>query len=310
MTETAPDVIGQTLLRAFAQQGLRATLPDPATISVQLPDGSSARADISAWRDQAARGGADRLWEAAAGYAAQAARAFGRDAAQAAEVARGGRVEEGDLRVRLYTEEALGGMRDSLVTRLLAPGLVETVVVDYPDSIMPLDRGRLGDVPEDGVFGAALAHSIGTEQHYAETADVQGVPVTHIGGEHRYVSAHVHVLRRHAAHAPHGALVSFPLPEYVLVHVIGETHVFAAMETLQDLSGRLFESGDKALSPQLYWWRPGPYEELPEEQALRTGLVPDLRPVGVEFDHRAKTLALQSADTNELVELWMRDHHS
>ncbi|GAA3693855.1 hypothetical protein GCM10022224_069180 [Nonomuraea antimicrobica] len=299
MRETAQDDIGQALLRAFAEQGYEAALPDLHTISVRLPDGTTANADISAWRDHAANAGPGALQEAAAGYAAQAAAAFGRGSE---------RIRDQDLRMRLYTDDALGEMRDSLVTRRLAPGLIETVVVDYPDSIMPLDRARLGDAPQDAAFGAAVAHSL-AEEHYASTSSVGGVPVTHIGGTHRYVGAHAHVLRRHTGQAPYGALVSFPLPEYVLVHEIGgEAHLFAAMEAVQDLSRRLYDTGDKALSPQVYWWRPGRHEELPEAEALRSGLVPDLRPVGVQVDHQERSVAFQSADTGELAELWMRDH--
>ncbi|SEG99984.1 hypothetical protein SAMN05444920_114260 [Nonomuraea solani] len=301
MTETAPDVIGEALLRAFADRGYDARLPEFTTVSVRLPDGSTATADITAWREHAGRGGPDVLPRAAADYADQAARAFERSAGQVQADT------SANLRVRLYTDDALGGMRDALVTRPLAPGLVETVVVDYPDSIMPLERARLGGLSEDEVFGTALAQSL-EEQHYTSTDTVQGVPVTHVGGEHLFVGAHAHVLRRHAERAPYGALVSFPLPEYVLVHVIGDVHLFAAMETVQDLSQRLFDSGEKALSPQVYWWRPGPYEELPEAAALRGGQVPDLRPVGIKVDHQEKSVAFQTTDTDRLAELWLNDH--
>ncbi|UBU17980.1 hypothetical protein [Nonomuraea gerenzanensis] len=294
-----PDIIGQALVRAFADRGYAATLPDPATISVRLADGSSANADIGSWREHAISFGGAGLAEAAAGYAEQAVRAFERAATE---------LPEPDLRVRLYPEEALGDMAGALVARRLAPGLMETVVIDYPDSIVPLDRSRLGGRQEQAVFGAALLHSIDKEPHYAESATVHGVPVTHVGGAHRYVGAHVHVLRRHVGQAPRGALVSFPLPEYLLVHEIGDVHLFAAMEAMQELSQRLFDSGDKPVSPRLYWWRPGAYEEQPESQALYGADVPDLRPVGIRVDHQDKSVAFLTADTDELVELWMRDH--
>ncbi|MEV0387115.1 hypothetical protein [Nonomuraea sp. NPDC050643] len=300
MTETAPDVIGEALLRAFADRGYDARLPDPATVSVRLPDGSTASADISAWRAHAGRGGPEGLPGAAADYADQATTAFERSTGQVQDIS-------ANLRVRLYTDDALGAMRDALVTRPLAPGLIETVVVDYPDSIMPLERSRLGGLTEDAVFGTALAHSL-EEPHYADTDTVQGVQVTHVGGTHLFVGVHAHALLRHTGRAPYGALVSFPLPEYVLVHVIGEVHLFAAMETVQDLSRRLFESGEKGISPQLYWWRPGAYEELPEEAALGGGHVPDLRPVGIQVDHEDTSVSFQTTDTDVLADLWLRDH--
>ncbi|MEU0572767.1 hypothetical protein ABZ297_46205 [Nonomuraea sp. NPDC005983] len=308
MTETTPDVVGEALVRAFADRGYEATLPELATVRIRMPDGSSLSADITEWRGYAGSNAPAALPRIAADYADQAAKAFARYAGHSQNEQTLPSAE--NLRVRLYTDEALGEMRDGLVTRRLAPGLLETVVADYPDSIMPLNRADLGGAPENGVFGAALSLSIGKEPHYTETSAVQGVPVTHIGGTHRYVSSHVHVLRRHVdpASAPYGALLSFPLPEYVLVHAIGGVHLFAAMEAVQDLSRQLFEAGEKAISPQVFWWRPGRYEQLPEEEALTSGLVPDLRPVGIEVDHRDMSVAALGSDTHELIDLWMRDH--
>ncbi|MBC6462074.1 hypothetical protein [Actinomadura sp. HBU206391] len=306
MATPPPDIIGTALLEAFAQRGYAATLPDPMTVSVELPNGSSVSADITEWRRHAGRSSRAALPGIAAQYADQAATAFQRHDGPA----RNDQILSENLRLRLYTDETLGDMRDALVTRRLAPGLLETVVVDHPDALMPLNRSDVGGTPENSVFGTALSLSLGKEPHYIETVAVQGVDVMHIGGTHRYVSSQVHALRRHVepASVPYGALVAFPLPEYVLVHPIGGAHLFAAMEAVQDLSRRLFEAGDKAISTQVFWWRPGSYERLPEEEALNSGQVPDLRPVGIQVDHRAMSVAAQSADTSELIDLWARDH--
>lgn len=301
------DIAGEALLRAFAERGYPAALNGPDSISVSLPGGSSMSADITAWRRSAlSHASPSALQELAAQYADQAVTAFGRHAGHSP----GNRlVEAGNLRLRVYPDEALGGMRDSLMARPLAPGLSETVVVDYPDSIMPLNRADVAGTSEAEVFGAALTLSIGSEPHHVSSQEIEGVPVTVIGGEHRYVSAHVHVLRRHVppSSLPYGALVSLPLPEYVIVHAIGAVHLFAALEAVQGITRRLHEGGERAISPQVYWWRPGAHERLPEEEALRDGLVPDLRPVGIEVDHRDRSVTFQSRDTDELAELWLRD---
>jgi class 3 adenylate cyclase len=308
MAGPASDVVGGALLRAFAERGFQATLTDAMTVRVILPDGSGVAADITAWRQHAQSSPPDALPKLAADYADRAAAAFGRHGGRPQNE---GVLSAENLRVRIYPDEFLGDMAGALVTRRLAPGLIETVVVDYPDSLSPLNRADLGGgTPESRVFGLALAASIGREPHYVDNDMVNGVPVTHIGGTHRYVNSHVHVLRRHVdpASARYGALVAFPLPEYVLVHAIGGVHLFAAMESVQTLARRLFETGEKPVSPQVYWWRPGRYEQLPEEDALNSGQVPDLRPVGIAFDHDKMSVAAQSTDTNELIDLWRRDH--
>ncbi|MCO6004250.1 hypothetical protein NE236_04590 [Actinoallomurus purpureus] len=307
MTLPAYDLVGETLLRALAERGFQATLPEPTTLEIVLPDGHCLTQDITEWRRNADRGGPAVVPRIAAEFADQAATVLGRYAAQQRA---GGMPSPESLRTRIYTDEAIGDMRDGVVARRLAPGLLETVVIDHPDMMTVLNRADLGDADENRVFGTALANSIGAEPHYAESDDVQGVPVTHIGGTHRYVGAHVHVLGRHVdpSRAPYGALVSFPVPEYVIVHVIeDDVHLFGAMEVMQALTEHQFERGEKSISPQVYWWRPGPYERLPEEEALAGGGVPDLRPVGIEIDHEDKTVTSGTADTAELVDLWMLD---
>jgi len=99
-----------------------------------------------------------------------------------------------------------------------------------------------------------------------------------------------------------GALVTFPLPEYVMLHPLrGEVHLFDAMDVMQRVGHEFFNGGDRAISPQLYWWRPGAYEQLPEKKALASGQVPDLLPVGIKVDHREKVVDFLTADTNVLV---------
>ncbi|MET9245252.1 hypothetical protein [Nonomuraea sp. NPDC003709] len=70
------------------------------------------------------------------------------------------------------------------------------------------------------------------------------------------------------------------------------------MESMQAVTRTMNEQGDKGISSQVYWWRPGQDD----------GGVPDLRPVEVEVDHQEKSIAPRTAATQELLDLWMRDH--
>ncbi|MFB4297363.1 hypothetical protein [Actinomadura sp. NTSP31] len=311
MNPNASDAIGMALVNAFAQRGYATALPDPDTIAITRRDGSQVRGSLAEWRRYAANRSPAELPAMAARYADQAVQAL--EQGPAAAPAGGGArrmLEEGSLRIRLYPENAFDErMRAALLTRPLAPGLLETVVADLPDSIVPLNRTDLGDVTEDEAFGGALARSIEGEPHYVQATDMDGVKISHIGEQHRYIGAHVHALRRHfPGPLPFGALVAFPLPEYVTVHEIGpDPHLVLAIKTVQDVAAQLAGSGERPVSPQVYWWRPGEYERMDERTGLYSGRVPDLRPVGVQVeqgeDGRLKVGLLGDA-TGELVQGW------
>lgn len=306
MNPTGHDIIGMALIDAFAQRGYQAALTAPDTVAVTLKDGNQVQADITQWRQHAGRNPRSALPGIAAQYADQAVQAFER---QTPPASAGGGPEPASLRVRLYPENALDErMRAALVTRPFAPGLLQAVVVDYPDSIVPLNRADLGGLGEDAAFGHALTQSIEREPHYVQATDMNGVKISNIGEQHRYVGAHAQVLRRYfPGPLPFGALVAFPLPEYVTVHEIGtDQHLVFALKTMQDVTARLAGSGEKPISPQVYWWRPGHYETMAERDALYSGRVPDLRPVGVhvEQDGERLNVGLVGDHTAELVQGW------
>ncbi|WP_433478588.1 hypothetical protein ACQPZP_17075 [Spirillospora sp. CA-142024] len=306
MNPNSHDIIGMALIDAFAQRGYQAALPDPDTVAVTLKDGARVQAGIAEWRAHAGRNPRSALPGIAAQYADQAVQAFER---QPAPAPAGGRLDTGSLRVRLYPENALDEqMRAALVTRPLAPGLLQTVVVDHPDSIVPLNRADLGGLAESEAFGHALTQSIEREPHYVQATDVQGIKIANIGEQHRYIGAHVQVLRRYfPGQLPFGALVAFPLPEYVMVHEIGtEQHLVIALKTVQEVAARLAGTGERPISPQVYWWRPGGYEAMAERDALYGGRVPELRPVGVHVEQGEEGLkvGLVGDDTALLVQGW------
>ncbi|WP_173100184.1 hypothetical protein [Actinomadura verrucosospora] len=311
MNPNASDAIGMALVNAFAQRGYPCALPDADTIAITRRDGSQVHGSLVEWRRYAVTRPAEELPAMAAQYVDQAVQAL-EQGPSAAPSGGGARrmMEEGGLRIRLYPEGALDErMRAALLTRPLAPGLLETVVADLPDSIVPLNRADLGDVPEHEAFGNALARSIEAEPHYVQATDVDGVKISHIGEQHRYIGAHAHVLRRHfPGPLPFGALVAFPLPEYVAVHEIGaDPHLVLAIKTMQDVAARLAGTGERPVSPQVYWWRPGEYEQMEERAGFYSGRVPDLRPVGVQVEQGEDgrlSVGLHGDTTAELVQGW------
>ncbi|MEV7904927.1 hypothetical protein, partial [Streptomyces anulatus] len=85
-------------------------------------------------------------------------------------------------------------------------------------------------------------------------------------------------------------------------------HLLSAMGAMQELTRTHVEKGEKALTPQVYWWCPGAYEQLPEHVAFASGQVPDLRPVGIEVNRQEMSVTPYTADTEKLITIWSRDH--
>jgi hypothetical protein len=262
------DVAGSALLEAFGAAGFSARFLDPVRVGVRLADGSDAVTDVSRYR-------ADVEGAPPQEVATKAAE-FVRLSAQPLEDSGTPGQHRNDLRLRLYPQEMLvEPLRTGVVTRELAPGLWETVAIDRPDSVQPLPRD--GGSDEAALFRLAVENTVG--QPFTTTwFDVGDARVLHIGGEHPYMAGHVHVLDRYLdAPLADGAFVSFPLPEVVLAHPIGGVHPIMGLAQLQELTGQLVDSGDKAISKQVFWWVP-------------SGARPDLRPVHVAFDDGRITL--------------------
>lgn len=184
------------------------------------------------------------------------------------------------LRVRIFPAETAAVLGLRWQSRPLAPGLVQAVVVDRPEGAEVALRGEL-EADADDLFGAAIAQSIAGEDCAVSTQELDYGTLIIIGGAHRYVGAQLHRLSRHvtAAANPFGALVAMPLPQYLLIYPIGQCDAMRSLYDLRCAATELYDNGSERISPQCYWWRPSRYEQLPESAALRSGLVPDLRPV-------------------------------
>jgi hypothetical protein len=278
------DAVATALVAAFREHGAEVSFQGADTLVMPMPDGNTASTDIGSFRAALDGAAPEQIAQHAAGFARSAVD-------QLAKAARQGSESADELRVRLYPESAFPqGVLETLLSREIAPGLWQTVVVDSPESLQPLSRrahestGR----SDDEVFAAAVASSL-TEPVEVSEHEISGTRLVHIGGQHPYVAATVHDLDRHLGQAPHGALVALPVPEVVIAHPLGQAHPIAAMENLREIAQRFAADADKPISTQLYWWHPS-------SRTRGQGAPVDLRPVGVEVDHEAGSVTLQTSD--------------
>ncbi|GAB3691833.1 hypothetical protein [Nocardiopsis oceani] len=279
------DPVAHALVAAFREAGVEAAFQDANTLVIQLTDGNSASTDISGFRSALDAATPEQIAQHASGFSRSAldqlAQATQDSAAQPA----------GQLRVRLYPVNAFPeGVMEQLVTREVAPGLWQTVVIDSPDSLQPLPRAahEQSGRPDGQVFAEAVSGALSEPVEVSEH-EYNGAKVMHIGGQHPYVAAHAHALDRYLGESPYGAIVAFPVPEVILAHPLGQGHPVAAMDHMQQVAERFAADAEKPISAQLYWWHPN-------SRGRGQGEPLDLRAVGVTLDHEAKSVSLHTAD--------------
>jgi len=167
------------------------------------------------------------------------------------------------IKVRLYPEDyGVEGM--PLVSRVLAPGVLAILVIDYPTSIMSLTHQQIEkwERPIDELFELGLAN-VGA-QDAPLSSDVTDTSIRMLTGETFFVATWALMLERLMQPVPeHGALVVLPHRHLLLYAPIVDVTVVQAFGPLLSIAARQFEAGPGSISPSLYWWRGGTLTLLP-----------------------------------------------
>lgn len=271
----------QILLAALSARGIKAHFDFPDIVLLPQPDGNTFRKDVGDFLSSLEGREEGAVLETAVEFVTALER-------QLSDM-RSPVIPEGKLRTRLYPVSGFPeNVSARLVTRPMATGVMEVVVLDLPDTIRPLNQGeleKLGMTAEQA-FDRAVEGSL-SEPVEVSRMDALGTPIVHIGSESGfYVGSRLHVLAHHLGEARHGALVVFPSPPVVMAHVLGEGNPLGAMKTLQELAERFVADTTKPISDKLYWWRP--------ESAA--GGRPRLAEVRVEFDEQTQKVSLYTED--------------
>jgi hypothetical protein len=304
MTEHISTPAEQALLQAFQARGYRALILNGTTIQLITANGTQ-QVEAGQWLREAAPLHPSQLPGFSDRFVTWALQSMASGGPAAADLA------SERLSVFLYTEAAVGKYRNgNLMVRDIAPDLLQMVMIDEPDGAFSgLDRGRLAAGDQD-VFAAAVSRSIAGEHTVAAREFAYG-KLTYVQTQRPDAAAHLHVLARHVrpAEFPHGALVSFPVADYLLMYPLGQAHPLETMSDMNNATGQIGEKALRAITDQLYWWRPGSYEHLPESDALRSGRFPDLRPVGMTMSEKnpqtgAVDVQLTTPATSELFSLF------
>lgn len=274
----------RALLNALDERNLPSYFEDPRTLSLPLASGDRVISDVSGYLDTAEGAAAEQAGEAANRFADLLAQ-------QLSQIVPQSSAPDSQIRVRLYpesdfSEEVLAG----LLCRPFAPGLWQVAALDSPDTVQPIGRAQHEESgrADDEVFAAGITNAL-REPVEVSPREIGGVTITHIGGQHPYVAAQVHVLGDHIGAVPHGALVAIPVPQVVIAHVLGDGHPIAALEALQEIAQRFVDDAERPITPQLYWWHPS-------SRTIAGAEVPDLRPVRIEVDAESGNVSLFTND--------------
>lgn len=156
--------------------------------------------------------------------------------------------------------------------RPVAPGLLEVLAVDLPDSVEPLPRdalaglGTLRDLLElarDNLRGVLAGDDLTTR-----TINGTGGPLTLVTSPSYFTASLALVLpdaiERLTGEVDRGdgVLVAVPDRHELLYLVIGDPHAADALDELSGMARWAFEQASGPLSPDVYWVRARRWEQL------------------------------------------------
>ncbi|MHB8342023.1 MAG: hypothetical protein ACYDB7_12755, partial [Mycobacteriales bacterium] len=147
------------------------------------------------------------------------------------------------------------------VSRPLAEGLAEVLVARSRVggvSIVPARVAAGWGVAEGELLDRARRQVLDDGLLARRTVDLGGVRVTLLEDVSNFTATHVLWLPTYVDVSDYGALVALPTRTVVLAHALVDSSALAAVQALLVNAARLHASGPQSLSPQLYWWRPGP----------------------------------------------------
>ncbi|WP_378734458.1 hypothetical protein [Nocardia brasiliensis] len=161
------------------------------------------------------------------------------------------------LRTRLCSARTKGLIND--VRRLVAPGLLQRLLIDFGDIMTPVtySNAQAWGATESDLFDIAEHNTRAAGRLDLTAADIDGmddVDIQMLYGATDFVTAHVRWLDDYPVVGPWGALLVIPGHTHLLIHPITGPTVFAGTSLLAQLlvAG---EAESRPVSRAIYWWR-------------------------------------------------------
>lgn len=171
------------------------------------------------------------------------------------------------LRVRLLADESMGGMSLSDVrgSRAYAPGILEVLVYDFPDSTasVPPDHVEGWPLEADAVWEVAIDNVRLEPQPTRQEVPAQGSVFTMAIDDSFYVATRALRLADELPPGTVDAVFAVPNRHMLMWHAILDVSVVGAMQAMMQVTSKAFLDGPGSISDQLYWWHDGEVVHLP-----------------------------------------------
>jgi hypothetical protein len=152
----------------------------------------------------------------------------------------------------------------------LAPGLLELLALDMPDSTVFLD-----DAQVDRLGGRASLREAGLANLRALPAPARrrvGTPDAHfeaIGDESHFTASRVLVMpdllsRVLGANAPHGVLAAMPARNWAFIHVLADRTAGPSLMKMASNAHAFYGREEGPISPDVFWWRASLSAQFPQ----------------------------------------------
>lgn len=159
---------------------------------------------------------------------------------------------------------------DAVPFREIAPGLVEVLALDLPESIATFghtNADRFGGFDALREVGRANLAALEVERHEVVETD-EGARFDVVVGDSFYTGSRALLLpslaEQHGGAAPseHGWLMTVPNRHQVAWHVLSDASVIPTINALVRFGVGGFNDFPGPVSPHLYWWNGEHYEQL------------------------------------------------
>jgi hypothetical protein len=160
------------------------------------------------------------------------------------------------IRTRIYPDHGRDGDSPA-VSRTLAPGLVQRVVLDQVNTIAPVTQDHLSRWPiqESELFELAEANTRGDGLlQVSDLNDDAGEKIIGLYGSPDYASAHIRWLAAYPVAGRWGSAFVVPCEGSVYIHPLNGSDAFVAVGTLANVAATAHAERPSPVSSSVYWW--------------------------------------------------------
>jgi hypothetical protein len=199
------------------------------------------------------------------------------------------------IRTRMYSEN-MGDAGIPVVSRTLAPGLVQRVVLDQVNTIVPVTHDHLSRWPIEGpeLFELAEANTRGDGLlKVTDMNNSSGEKIVGLYGSSDYASAHVRWLSAYPVVGRWGSAFVVPCEGSVYIHPLNGTDAFVTLGTLANIAATGHAERPSPVSSSVYRWHDGVIDLAAAIKQSLDGLELHVSP---EFQKVMEDIAEQAED--------------